>query len=182
MLRNSPTNYGLIGVFLHWSMALLLIGLFAMGLWMVTLTYYDEWYHQAPQLHKSLGLLVGALWCVRLLWRVLDRLPEPEATFTVWEQRLAKIMHQLFYLLIFLLVLAGYMISTAEDAGVEFFGLFEVPAVFPAFEGQADVAGWVHWALGWLIMICALLHSVAALRHHFINRDRTLLKMLGRKH
>jgi len=162
-------------------MALLIIGLFAQGLWMVTLDYYDNWYHQAPEWHKSFGLLVAALWLIRLLWRLFDRLPEPEATFTAWEHRLAKAMHQLFYVLIFLLLLAGYMISTAEDAGVDFFGLFEVPAILPAFEGQADVAGWVHWVLGWLIMVCTLLHTVAALRHHFINRDRTLLKMLGRK-
>lgn len=162
-------------------MALLLVGLFAMGLWMVELNYYDGWYHQAPELHKSLGLLVVAMWVVRLLWRLFDRLPEPEANFTVWEQRLAKAMHRLFYVLIFLLVFAGYMISTGEEAGIEFFGLFEVPAIFAAFEEQADVAGWIHWALSWLLMICVLLHSAAALQHHFIRRDRTLLKMLGRK-
>ena len=62
MLRNSSTCYGLVSVFLHWSMTLLIIGLFALGLWMVTLDYYDVWYHDAPQLHKSLGLLVAALW------------------------------------------------------------------------------------------------------------------------
>jgi len=181
MLRNSSTSYGWISVFLHWSMALLIIGSFALGLWMVTLDYYDSWYHQAPQLHKSLGLLVAALWLIRSLWRLFDRLPEPEASFKAWEYKLGKAMHQLFYVVIFLLLLAGYMISTAEDAGIDFFGLFEVPAVLPSFAEQADVAGWSHWVLGWLLMVCVLLHTAAALRHHFIDHDRTLLKMLGRK-
>lgn len=181
MLRNSPTTYGLISVFLHWSMALLIIGLFAMGLWMVELDYYDSWYHGAPDLHKSLGLLVALLWLVRILWRCFDRLPEPESTFTRWERRLSLLMHRLFYLLIILLIVAGYLIPTAENAGVSFFGLFDVPALITAFEEQADVAGWIHWALAWLIIACAGIHSIAALRHHFYNRDRTLLKMLGCK-
>tara|TARA_B110000495_G_C22985104_1_gene579483 strand:- start:597 stop:1088 length:492 start_codon:yes stop_codon:yes gene_type:complete len=162
-------------------MAALLVGLFVIGLWMVELNYYDDWYHQAPQLHKSLGLLVIAMWFVRLLWRLFDRLPEPEANIKIRELRLAKAMHRFFYVLIFLLVFAGYMITTGEDAGIEFFGLFEVPAIFSAVEEQADVAGWIHWALSWLLMICVLLHTSAALLHHYSYRDRTLLKMLGRK-
>ena len=110
-----------------------------------------------------------------------QRQPETETSMTVWERWLALLMHRLFYVLIFLLLLAGYLISTAEAAGIGFFGLFEVPALLPVFELQADIAGWLHWVLAWLLMLCTLLHSVAALRHHFYNRDRTLLKMLGRK-
>jgi len=181
MLRNSSTTYGLITVLLHWSMALLIIGQFAMGLWMVTLDYYDAWYHEAPDLHKSLGLLVAFLWSIRVVWRCLERQPEAEANYTYWEHKLALAMHRLFYVLIVLMIVAGYLISTAEDAGVSFFGVFEMPAMFVAFEQQADIAGWIHWALAWLIIICAFLHTVAALRHHFYNRDRTLLRMLGRK-
>lgn len=181
MLRNSSTGYGLLAMFLHWSMALLIFALFGLGLWMVELDYYDTWYHQAPDLHKSLGLLVAFLWLLRLLWRCFDRQPEPEPNYKPWEHRLALIMHRLFYVLIVLMIVAGYMISTAEEVGVSFFGWFEIPAVLTAFEQQADVAGWIHWALAWLIIVAAALHSAAALKHHFVDGDRTLLKMLGRK-
>lgn len=181
MLRNSRTTYGLVSVLLHWIMALLIFALFGLGLWMVTLDYYHAWYHTAPDLHKSLGLLTVLLLGVRLVWRWLDRLPEAEPSYTYWERKLSLAMHRLFYLLIAVMILAGYLISTAEDAGVSFFGLFDVPAILPSFEQQADIAGWIHWALAWLIIICAFLHTVAALRHHFYHRDRTLLKMLGRK-
>jgi len=181
MLRNSPSAYGLVAVFLHWVMALLIFGLFGLGLWMVELDYYDSWYHDAPDLHKSLGLLVAFLWLIRVLWRYLEQQPEAEANYSYWEHKLALAMHRLFYVLIALMIGAGYLISTAEDAGVSFFGLFEMPALITAFEEQADVAGWIHWALAWLIILCAFLHSAAALRHHLYNRDRTLLKMLGRR-
>ncbi|MEZ5523964.1 MAG: cytochrome b [Pseudomonadales bacterium] len=181
MLRNSQTTYGLITVLLHWSMALLIVGLFGLGLWMVDLDYYHTWYHRAPDLHKSLGLLVALLWVLRLLWRCFETLPEPEKSYTAWERRLSLAMHRLFYLMIGIVLLAGYLISTAEQAGISFFGWFEVPALLPEFEQQADLAGWVHWALAWLLIGCAFIHAVAACRHHFYNRDRTLLKMLGRK-
>jgi cytochrome b561 len=180
MLRNSLARYGLVSVFLHWTTALLIIALFVLGLWMVSLDYYHDWYHRAPALHKSIGLLLAALWLVRLCWRCVDCLPAAEANMLVWERRLALWMHRLFYLLVFALLLTGYLIPTAENAGIDFFGLFEVPAIWPIFEQQADVAGWLHWALAWLLMFCALLHTTAALRHHFYHRDRTLLKMLGR--
>jgi len=181
MLRNSPTAYGLVSVFLHWVMALLIFGLFGLGLWMVELDYYDSWYHDAPELHKSLGLLAAVLWLIRIMWRCFDQQPEAEISYTYWERKLSVAMHGLFYVLIALMIGAGYLISTAENAGVSFFDLFELPALFEAFDQQADVAGWIHWALAWLIIICAFLHTAAALRHHFYSHDRTLLKMLGRR-
>ena len=122
MLRNNRTTYGLVSVLLHWGMALLIVGQFAMGLWMVTLDYYDSWYHSAPDLHKSLGLLVAFLWALRLLWRWVERQPDAEESYTYWERKLSLAMHRLFYLLIALMSIAGYLISTAEDAGVAFSG------------------------------------------------------------
>nr|MCS5564310.1 cytochrome b/b6 domain-containing protein [Oleiphilaceae bacterium] len=56
-LQNSPERYGLIAILIHWLVAVTVIGLFALGYWMVDLTYYDDWYKRAPDIHRSIGLL-----------------------------------------------------------------------------------------------------------------------------
>ena len=75
-LRNSSRRYGIISISLHWIFAIAVYGMFGLGLWMVTLSYYDGWYHQAPELHKSIGvlLMLGLIFRVkptgkRLRWR-----------------------------------------------------------------------------------------------------------------
>ena len=77
-------------------------------------------------------------------------------------------------------MLAGYLISTADGRGISVFGWFDVPASITSIPEQEDVAGAVHFYLAWGLVILAGLHGLAALKHHFIDRDTTLLRMLGR--
>ena len=67
--RNSPTNYGLTSIALHWLVALAVFGLFGLGFWMVGLTYYSSWYRTAPDLHKSIGVMLFMVMVLRVLWR-----------------------------------------------------------------------------------------------------------------
>jgi cytochrome b561 len=77
-------------------------------------------------------------------------------------------------------MLSGYLISTADGRPLEVFGLFSVPALVAGLEHQADIAGRVHLLLAYGLVGLALLHALAAFKHGFIERDRTLLRMLGR--
>ena len=79
-----------------------------------------------------------------------------------------------------LLMLSGYLISTADGRGISVFGLFEVPASLTGIPDQEDVAGLIHEWLAWALVIFAGLHGLAALKHHFIDHDATLRRMLGR--
>ena len=77
-------------------------------------------------------------------------------------------------------VISGYLISTADGRGISFFDLAEVPAIICGFETQEDLAGDIHvWATNFLVFLAGL-HGLAALKHHFLDRDETLLRMLGR--
>ncbi len=67
---NTPERYGVISAAFHWLSAIIVYGMFALGLWMVTLSYYDGWYHKAPELHKSIGILLMMGLVIRVLWRV----------------------------------------------------------------------------------------------------------------
>ncbi|MDB6145470.1 MAG: cytochrome b561 family protein [Pseudomonas sp.] len=179
-LRNSSSRYGLVSMLLHWGVALVVYGLFALGLWMVGLDYYDAWRKAAPDLHKSIGLTLFAVMLIRVVWRIVSPPPPPPATQGKWTRLAATLGHLFLYVGLFATMFAGYLISTADGVGISVFGLFEVPAIIDSIPDQADVAGAVHLYLAWIIVIFSGLHALAALKHHFIDRDATLRRMLGR--
>ncbi|BBP44715.1 cytochrome b [Thiosulfatimonas sediminis] len=175
--RNTQHSYGVLAISLHWFLAVALFGTFLLGNWMVDLTYYDDWYHRAPELHKALGVLILGLMLLRLIWRWGNPKPLPLGKIA-WQNRIAESVHHLFYWLVLGIGFSGYLISTAEGQGIDVFGLFTVPALDWHFELQADRAGLIHQILAWSFITLALLHLSAALKHHFIHRDRTLTRIL----
>lgn len=178
MISNSSTKYGLLAKAFHWVSALTIFGLFALGWWMVELTYYDPWYKQGPDIHKSVGILLLIFMVFRLVWRAMQRSPEPVAEHKPWERSLAHAMHWVLYLLIFAIIGAGYLISTADGRGISVFNWFEVPSLGALFDQQEDIAGLVHEWLAYGVIALALLHALAAIKHHFLDRDGTLKRML----
>ena len=180
-LRNSSSRYGWVSIFMHWGVALVVFGLFALGLWMVGLDYYSTWRKDAPDLHKSIGLTLFAVMLLRVVWRFVSPPPPTLSSYSRLTRLGAKVGHSFLYLSLFAVMIAGYLISTADGAGIAVFGLFEVPALVSGLPDQADVAGVVHLYLAWALVVFAGLHALAALKHHFIDRDATLARMLGRK-
>lgn len=177
--RNTDKGYGLISIVLHWLVAGGAIGLFGLGLWMVELGYYHPWYRQAPQLHKSVGLLLFGIMLLHLLWRHVNARPAP--IVSALQIKAAAAVHSLLYALLLAVTLSGYLISTADGRDIEVFGLFSVPATLSGLEQQEDIAGRIHQLLAFALMGLATLHAAAALKHHFVDRDRTLKRMLSSK-
>jgi len=178
--RNTETNYGLVSVGIHWLMALIIPGVFALGLWMVDLTYYDAWYKRAPEIHKGIGVLLFLTLVFRVFWRGVNPKPRPEPGLSTFERVAASGAHTTLYLLLFAVMLSGYLISTADGRPIVVFGLFQVPATIAGLPNQADIAGQVHLILAIALVSLAGVHALAALKHHFIDRDGTLVRMLGR--
>ena len=178
MWRNTPRQYGYISILLHWLVALLVFGMFGLGLWMVELTYYDPWYQRAPALHKATGIVLFGIMLLRLLWRYANPRPAPLPSLANWEKRLARGLHVLFYPLLFTLMLSGYLISTADGRPISVYGLFNVPATLSGLPRQEDIAGDVHQWLAYTLIGLVALHALAALKHHFLDRDGTLRRML----
>lgn len=179
-LHNSSERYGLLSIVLHWGVALTVFGLFALGLWMVGLDYYDSWRKAGPDLHKSIGLTLFAVMVIRLAWRLISPPPPPLDSYSKVTRIGAHLVHLFLYAALFAVMIAGYLISTADGVGIPVFGLFEVPALVSGLSGQAETAGTIHLYLAWAIVVFAVLHGLAALKHHFIDHDVTLKRMLGR--
>lgn len=177
--KNSKTGYGLVAISLHWIVALAVIGLAILGLWMVDLSYYSPWYRTAPFWHKSIGLTLFAVMLFRLLWRSFNPRPTHLPNHRRWEITSAAVVHGLLYLMLFVIVVSGYLISTATGQGISFFGWFEIPALVSGLPAQADRAGQVHYWVAIGVLGLAALHALGALKHHFLDRDDTLRRMLG---
>lgn len=175
-MAHSVTQYNKLAKLLHWLSAIVIIALFAVGLWMVDLNYYSEWYKTAPYVHKSMGLLLFFFTIFRVIWKTITASPEIEGKR--WEQQGAKIAHTAMYVLLFCIMTSGYMISTADGSSIEIFNWVSVPGLGSIVENQEDLAGEVHYYLAITLISLAAVHALAALKHHFINKDNTLKKML----
>lgn len=177
--KNDTHAWGLASILLHWAMAVLAVGLFGLGKYMITLDYYHPLYQRIPDLHRNLGVVFALLLVLRLSWRWANALPEIIASSR--ERVLALLMHRLFYVVMFGVVISGYLISTADGRALVLVGGIELPALVSGVDNLEDRAGEVHWFLTWMLAGMFVLHAAAALKHHFIGKDDTLRRMLGMK-
>ncbi|MGQ7249912.1 cytochrome b [Halomonas sp. V046] len=176
MWRNTNSGWGLVSILLHWTSGLAIIGLFALGWWMTGLDYYSAWYNLGPWWHRSVGMLVLFATLARLAWRWSQ--PTPAAHGPALERRAASLGHLALYLLMIAVLVSGYLISTADGKGISVFGWFSVPALVSDLPEQASRAGVVHWYSALALMVLSAGHALAALKHHYLDRADTLVRML----
>ena len=178
LLSNNEHRYGAVTKLLHWSIALLIIGLIWLGWYMVDLGYYDPWYHTSLTAHKALGMLVLAVAVIKILWTLSQRRPDFVATIKPWEKTSALMAHKALFVLMLLIPITGYIISTSAGDPISFFDWFDIPALLDADDQLRDWAIELHYYLAYGGAGLIAVHALAALKHHFINRDGTLRKML----
>ena len=156
----------------HWAIAALVLFNLWLGLFHDSLP--REW--KVMPVHKSVGITVLALSLGRLAWRLTHQPPHLPQGMPGWEKTLAKAVHWVFYALLILLPLTGWLMSSnpARPRPISWFWQFELP-VLPATPAMADAAHSLHGPLGYLM---TALHIAAALRHHFLLRDGALVRML----
>jgi cytochrome b561 len=175
--KNTENGYGLVAIAFHWASAVFSVGLFASGLWMTSLTYASGWYHTAPEYHKAVGIMVAALILGRLAWKGINATPDEIGKG--WEVTAAKIAHSFLYLLLVSLFVSGYLIATGGGSSIHVFGLVEVSSIV-RIGMYTSLAGSVHLWSAYTLAAMTVVHAVAALKHHFIDRDSVLVRMLGR--
>jgi len=177
LIKNTTARYGAVSILIHWVSFLMVAGLFGVGLYMVELTYYDPLYHELPEWHKLFGVILGGLTLIRLVWICFSR-PPKVLTEQRWQAVLAKMVHGLLYLILLLLLISGYLISTAKGAPLVSFDVQLLPALVTLEPNQVDLAGLLHYWVAWGLVGVVSLHALAALKHHFIDQDQTLTRIL----
>ncbi len=174
-MRDTASGYGFVSRALHWLMALAIVCMFGLGLWMVDLDYYSPYYHSAPDFHKSVGILLLIALALRFGWRFASTKPADDELSRL-ERTVSRIVHWGFYPLLLALMVSGYLMSTADGRPIDVFGLFSVPSPGEN-KGLEDAAGAVHAWLAYAVIVLAAFHAAAAIKHHVIDRHRTLSRM-----
>jgi cytochrome b561 len=175
--RESPTRYGAVAQTFHWLIAALIVTQF-------TLAYLADdlplGAHKLALLarHKSFGMTVLMLAVLRLLWRLNNPPPPLPSGMTSVERTLARATHAAFYVLLFAMPLTGWLMSSAKNYSVSWFGVFTWPNLIAKNETAFDVLRSTHHILSYLLFAIAVLHVLAALKHHFWEKDDVLLRML----
>ncbi|MGE6162659.1 cytochrome b [Aeromonas salmonicida] len=170
---------------LHWSVALLMIGLTLLGYLMVKFEIWDLY-----ALHKSLGVIALVLILPLAIIRLGKGWPTPVRQYPVYEALAAKAIHWGLLVSTLFIPVSGLCYSGAAGRGVTLFGWFIIPMnpdindpanVIPYSESIRDIAHAVHVYLPYIMLALLLVHIVGALKHHLLDKDLTLLRMLGRK-
>ncbi len=170
---------------LHWIVGLSIIGLLAMGLVME-----DIKIDGIVPLHKSLGVLVLVFVIARVIWRLQNGWPKPVSQYKAYEQKLSRFIHWILILGTIAMPVSGICMSYFGGSNLDFFGL----EIFGRNVDPADITKKLardkefgHFfhemhEIAANIMIAAIsLHVIGALKHHFIDKDATIKRMLGKK-
>ena len=163
---------------LHWSIAILVIGMLAYGWWMN---------HIAPRpdrsfyrlIHADIGYALFVLMVVRLTWRMFYPVPLPPEPSALWERVVASLGHAALYIVTFIVIFFGWALSGAHKPPYDsWFGLFRVPQFTSENHDNAEIFEHWHIYMAYTLLGLVVLHTVAALYHHFIKRDRVLMRMV----
>lgn len=169
-------NYTRTAVGLHWIIAGLIACNFSLGLVVSDLPFSPkklEWLAY----HKWLGITLLALLLLRAMWRLLHR-PPALPPMPAWQQFGAKLSHGLMYTLMFVIPLSGWTFSSANGYQVVYLKLIPLPNLVAKNKLLAETLGDIHASFAWLLFYVLLLHVAAALKHHFLDHDETLRRML----
>jgi cytochrome b561 len=175
--RNTTRSWGALTKALHWIIVILIITQF----------FFASRAHDLPRgpalieawgWHKSIGMTVFLLAIVRLVWRWMNPVPDLTAETQPWERTLAKISHVLLYALIFAVPLTGLLMSQAKNFPVSWFHLFQWPDLVTPDPALSESMESTHKILVKVLVGVALLHIAGALKHHFIDKNNVLKRML----
>ncbi len=176
-LKTTPERWGSVAKFLHWTIAIMVILMLIGGLTMDDLPNGAD-KMKTYALHKSMGLTILALMVLRLIWRAFDpRTADPPGTGAP-AKFVARAVHALFYVLLIVMPLSGWLYNSASNFPLKWFGLFAVPALSGPDKDLKHFAHEVHETVYVIIIVVIALHAAAALKHHFIDRDSVLRRML----
>ncbi len=177
-LLDRPQQYGAISRLNHWLGAALVIGLLALGLYFEDMPRGEEklfWL----KLHVSIGALILPWLLFRIGWRVAATSPQPLPQSAMLSG-LTRLGHRTLLLLILVLLVTGPLIVWSGGREIELFGLLSIPGPLGRWDALHEGLEVVHGLSSRILIILTIGHVLAALKHHFIDRDSTLTRMAGR--
>ncbi len=176
MYFNTRDSYGLIARILHWLVFLLVAGMLIGG-FSLSFLPSNGIKSFVISMHKSIGFTILVLMIARLSWRLNNPQPRFLGDSLVLNYA-AHVLHIVLYILLFLQPLVGILMSQSYGYPVSVFGLLELPPIIWESQLLANFFSKVHTVIGVLLTVSIFIHAAAALKHHYIDRNRILIRML----
>lgn len=178
-IRNTRERFGAVAQALHWAIVILILAQFVLA------SIFEDMPTGLDKIemvvrHKTVGMTILMLAIVRLIWRIANPVPPLPNHQKTWERWLAHSVHGLLYLLIFAIPLSGWIMSSLAGVPVDYFGWFDFPDLVTKNKAWVEAAEQTHETLGKALIAVAVLHVAGALKHHFVDKDDVLLRMLPR--
>lgn len=174
----SPAGrFGATAIALHWLVFVLIACGFALALYMTDLPFspaklkYYSW-------HKWIGISVFLLAVARVAWRLTHAAPPLPMTMPAWQRRAAAASHLLLYVLILVTPVSGWLYSSATGVPTVYLGLLQLPDLLSRDKALAEALKFIHITLNYTLLTLVVGHAGAALKHHFIDGDDVLARML----
>lgn len=175
---SASTQYTRTAIGLHWVVALLIFAAFGLGWFMTDIPGFTMAKLKYYNWHKWLGVTVFFLAVIRLLWRFFHMPPPLANSIAKWQQLAASVVHWALYILIFAIPLSGYFYSLASGFPIVYLGLVPLPVLIQPNADLAHTLKEVHELFNYSLVLLLLAHVGAALKHHVIDKDGTLARML----
>ena len=172
-------RYTRTAIGLHWAVALLIFASFPVGLYMVELPLSPTKL-KIYSYHKWAGVTIFLLALARLFWRTTHPAPPMPDSVPRWQQAIAGATHILLYLLIVAIPLSGWLMSSALGFQTVYFGVLPLPDLLEKDKLLGEQLKFLHMFLNYTLAALVLMHIGAALKHHLIDRDDILTRMLPR--
>ncbi|MBB6093418.1 cytochrome b561 [Povalibacter uvarum] len=176
-IRNTAVRYGVAAQLFHWSIVVLIIT-------QVILAEKADGLPLGPAKiavlaqHKSVGMTIFMLAVVRLLWRFVNPVPPLPSGMPAWQRVAAHISHGALYALILITPLFGWLMSSARNFPVSWFGVFTFPDLVQPDKARYEFFHGAHELVAKTLVVIAIVHALAALKHQFLDRDGLLRRML----
>jgi cytochrome b561 len=177
MSEATPARYSRPAIALHWIVAALILFNLAYGLYTVSLPLSPQKL-KLFSYHKWIGITILGLAAARLLWRLGHRPPPPPRGMKPWEARVAAATHALLYALFFAAPLSGWLFSSAAGFQTVYLGVLPIPDLLSKNKELAEILKICHHWINYTMAAVIVLHVGAALKHHFIDRDDVLVRIL----
>ena len=176
-IKNTQQQYGWLAQLFHWAIVVLIVTQYILAEQFEALPRGLEKYHLIND-HKSFGMAVLILATLRLAWRFMSPPPKLPATMKGYEVTLSHISHWLIYGLIFAIPISGWLMSSAADYPIPFFDWFKFPALIGPDKTRVERYEEIHELLNYLLFSVVVIHTLAALKHHFVDKDNVLRRMV----
>lgn len=173
-------QYTSTAITLHWLMALLLVSLFIVGVYMHELTL-SPWKLKIYSWHKWAGVTAFLLVLIRLGWRISHRPPKLPLNMPKIMQLVAHIGHIMLYLLMIAIPLSGWLMSSAKGVQTVYFGVLPIPDLLTKNKELGELLRTVHMSMNFTLAALVIGHTGAAIKHHLIDKDDVLTRMLPKR-